>query len=170
MKAALGSWLGRRFGSSFVLAAVVLALSGMLRIASAQVPIPMQEQIQQFNALPPSQQQALIRDLQRTLPPAERDAVLSALQGQGQGLEGRQNQQFDLNGVNVLDQGLNPPDETNQPEKKPRFKPLDTVVLEFMQRKDTAATTTTTPILRLPEEQQKLDDFQGRLEKGNPYQ
>ena len=52
-------------------------------------------------------------------------------------------------------------------EKKPRFKPRDTVVLEFSQRKDTS---TPHRITRTPDEQQKIDDFQGRLEKGNPYQ
>src|SRR5215470_17759929 len=92
MRGAFGSRFSRRFGFPFLLAAASV-LAGVVRSASAQVPLPMQEQVQMFNSLPASQQQALIRDLQRQLPPAERDAILSALQGQGQGGQQPQPQQ-----------------------------------------------------------------------------
>jgi hypothetical protein len=59
------------------LAGAVAAL--VVGAALAQVPIPMQEQVRLFNTLPPSQQQSLIRELQRQLPPAQRQAVLSML-------------------------------------------------------------------------------------------
>ena len=39
-------------------------------------------------------------------------------------------------------------------------------MLEFSQRKDTSVHRSP----GAPDEQQKIDDFQGRLEKGNPYQ
>jgi protein involved in polysaccharide export with SLBB domain len=52
---------------------------------SAQVPIPLQEQIQVFNSLSAADQQALIRELQSQLPPAQREAVVNMLlQQQGQ--------------------------------------------------------------------------------------
>jgi polysaccharide biosynthesis/export protein len=167
MMAAFGSRLGRRHGFLLALAAVALVLTGWLRPASAQVPIPMQEQIQMFNSLPSGQQQALIRELQRQLPPAERDAVLSALQGGSQGAPQSQRGSSTA-GTNALDQSLRGQNEAGQTEGKPRLKPLDTIVLELMPRKDN--NNTLAPVIRAPEEQKKIDDFQGRLEKGNPYQ
>src|SRR4029078_1061085 len=166
MRTALGLRSGRRQGLAFVFA-VALSLGGLLSPASAQVPLPMQEQIQMFNSLPAAQEQALIRDLQRHLPPAERDAMLSALQGQlpsGQGQQQQQNQ-FNPQSLVTLDGALRDQTEAEKnQEKTPRLKPNDTLVLEFSQRKDTGQP------LRLPDDQRKLEDFQGRLEKGNPYQ
>ena len=166
MRTALGLRSGRRQGLAFVFA-VALSLGGLLSPAFAQVPLPMQEQIQMFNSLPAAQQQALIRDLQRQLPPAERDAMLSALQGQlpsGQGQQQQQNQ-FNPQSLVTLDGALRDQTEAEKnQEKNPRLKPNDTLVLEFSQRKDTGQP------LRLPDDQRKLEDFQGRLEKGNPYQ
>jgi polysaccharide biosynthesis/export protein len=145
--------------------AIALLLGGLLRSVSAQVPLPVQEQVQMFNSLPAAQQQALIRDLQRQLPPAERDAILSALQGQNGNTQGQQGQ-LNPDALAALDQALRGQTEAEATqEKKPRLKPRDTIVLEFSQRKDTP-----TAIVRLPDDQQKVDDFQGRLEKGNPYQ
>ena len=62
-----------------------LALAiGMLTIvpARAQVPIPLQEQVEVFRTLSPAQQSALIRELQSELPPAQRDAIVSMLMQQ----------------------------------------------------------------------------------------
>jgi polysaccharide biosynthesis/export protein len=167
MRTALGLKSGRRQGLAFVFAVVALALAGLLRSASAQVPLPMQEQVQMFNSLPASQQQALIRELQRQLPPAERDAMLSALQGQlPTGQAQQQQPQFNPQALSTLDGALRDQTEAEKnAEKNPRLKPNDTLVLEFTQRKDAPA-----PVIRLPDDQQKLDEFQRRLEKGNPYQ
>ena len=60
------------------MAAFLLAIPA---ISPAQVPLPVGEQVEVFNSLPPAQQQALIRELQSQLPPAQRQAVLQALQG-----------------------------------------------------------------------------------------
>lgn len=58
--------------------------------AEGQVPIPLQEQIRIFNTLPAAQQQSLIRELQRQLPPAQREAVIGMLQQpQGGGAAGQ---------------------------------------------------------------------------------
>jgi len=149
------------------LAVSALLLGGLLHSALAQVPLQLQDQIQMFNSLPPTQQQALIRELQGQLPPGQRDAILSALQGQGGvGQGGTQQPQLNPDVLATLDGALR--DQTQQEgtqDKKPRFKPNDTLVLELSQRKDL-----TSVVSRGPEDQQKLDDFQGRLEKGNPYQ
>ena len=66
---------------------VAVCLSCLLSApVSAQVPLPLDEQVRQFNNLPAAQQQALIRELQRQLPPAQREAVIDRLlQGQSQG-------------------------------------------------------------------------------------
>jgi len=157
---------GRRTFPTFIFVAVALLVSGLLRPALAQIPLPMQEQVQMFNSLPPAQQQALIREMQQQLPPAERDAILSALQGgQGLGGQGQQPTQLSPEALSTLDDALRGQTSSERTqEKKPRFKPGDTVVLQFSQRKDTSAT-----ILRPADDQQRIDDFQGRLEKGNPY-
>jgi protein involved in polysaccharide export with SLBB domain len=167
MRAAFRLRSGRRPIFPFLFAAVALLLGGLLRTVSAQVPLPMQEQVQMFNSLPAAQQQALIQEMQQQLPPAERDAILSALQG-GQGLSNQPQQPSQLSpeALSTLDNALRgQPNTERVQEKKPRFKPSDTVVLQFSQRKDTSTT-----IIRAPDEQQRIDDFQSRLEKGNPYQ
>ena len=55
-----------------------LGLAGPLL---AQLPIGIEEQVQIYNALPPAQRQALIREMSRQLPADEREAVLEALMG-----------------------------------------------------------------------------------------
>ena len=60
-----------------------LALAAIAGVALAQVPIPVEEQIRLFNSMSPAQQQALIRELQRSLPPAQREAIIGLLQGGG---------------------------------------------------------------------------------------
>ena len=105
MRTALGFRSGRRRGLAFLFAVSALLLGGLLRPALAQVPLPMQEQIQMFNSLPAAQQQALIREMQRQLPPAERDAILSALQGQAGG-QGQQQPEINSNALAALDGAL----------------------------------------------------------------
>src|SRR6476646_9859830 len=124
MRTALGLRSGRRQGLAFVVA-VAISLGGLVRAASAQVPLPMQEQVQMFNSLPASQQQALIRELQRQLPPAERDAMLSALQGQLPTGQGQQQQsQFNPQSLATLDGVLRDPSATERSQQKnPRLKP-----------------------------------------------
>ena len=60
-----------------------LAIAAIIGFAQAQVPKPtsVEEQIRLFNSMSPAQQQALIRELQRTLPPAPREAIIRLLQG-----------------------------------------------------------------------------------------
>ena len=60
-----------------------MALVVMAATALAQVPIPVDEQIRLFNSMSPAQQQSLIRELQRSLPPAQREAIIGLLQGDG---------------------------------------------------------------------------------------
>ncbi|HEY5666464.1 MAG TPA: hypothetical protein VIV64_07060, partial [Gammaproteobacteria bacterium] len=70
---------------SLFLAVLGVTLVGTFSVAtsvSAQVPIPLQEQVQIFNSLSSAEQQALIRELQSQLPPAQRDAVIGMLAGQ----------------------------------------------------------------------------------------
>ena len=120
-----------------------------------------------FNSLPASQQQALIRELQRQLPPAQRDAMLSALQGQGPSGQGQQQQsQLNPQSLATLDGALrDQSDAEKNQEKNPRLKPNDTLVLRALAAQGHAAAP-----FELPDDQQKLEDFQRRLEKGNPYQ
>ena len=66
-----------------LLAWTVGLLAFLCGIALAQVPIPVQEQIRLFNSMSPAQQQSLIRELQRSLPPAQREAIIGLLQGEG---------------------------------------------------------------------------------------
>jgi protein involved in polysaccharide export with SLBB domain len=60
--------------------AVSLVMGWMLASPlCAQLTAPLQEQIQIFRSLPPAQQQALIRELERQLPPDQREAYLNML-------------------------------------------------------------------------------------------
>jgi protein involved in polysaccharide export with SLBB domain len=143
-------------------ALVLFVLSTAVFSAFAQVPLPMQEQIELFNSLPPAQQQALIRELQQNLPPAQRQAVLGILQGQNRPSEPPdgeprseapapadrlQPSQLDLDALLQL--------------QVPRLRPNDTVVIQ-LDLKDP-------PPPSSPFDQQTRDDFRERLEAGNPY-
>jgi protein involved in polysaccharide export with SLBB domain len=159
MTAAVGA-TGRR---TFLLAALLLATL-FAPAAFGQVPIPIQEQVQLFNSLPPSQQQSLIREMQRQLPPAQRDAIVGLLQGrQPSGQQG----EIDPEATSALQDALNT--QTGQNEApagdKPRFKPRDTVVVEFRIHKDEP------PTVPVPaDEQRKLEEFRERLSNSNPYE
>ena len=115
----------------------------------------MQEQIQMFNSLPASQQQALIRELQRQLPPAERDAMLSALQGQvteRAGTAAATPVQSSI--VGYARRGVR--DQSDAEKGKKETHGSSRTIrssYELSQRKDTPQ------IVRLPDDQQKLEDF-----------
>lgn len=124
--------------------------------ALGQVPIPVQEQIELFNSLPPAQQQALIRELQRELPPAQRRAIVQMLQSEGGGAANEAPQ------PDVLQQDGQPDDreldaEQRRDELDSSFKAEDWLVLELAPRAN-------------DDEQQDVADLRRRLEEGNPYQ
>jgi polysaccharide biosynthesis/export protein len=159
-----------RFGSALTRFSISrlagLAAALFVATALAQVPIPVQEQVRLFNSLPPAQQQSLIRELQSQLPPAQRDAIVNILQGQRGGQAGA-TQELDPSAAAALQQAL----ETRTAggaqaqTREPRLKPRDTLVIEFAPRKDDPRAAS-----RTADERQKLDEFQERLAKGNPYQ
>lgn len=149
----------RAFGR---LAAAVIAWSLALpmELALAQVPLPVQEQVELFNSLPPSQQQAIIRELQQSVPPAQREAILN---------------QF-LRGGSAIDPGTNGQPVSPIEPVAPRF-PLttfevpevvtlaagDTLVIDFRLAGDLGAP-------RPAEERLRLEAIQERLVGGNPYE
>ncbi|HET8696813.1 MAG TPA: hypothetical protein VFO94_04970, partial [Gammaproteobacteria bacterium] len=128
------------------------------------MPIPVEEQIRLFNSMPQAQQNQLIRELQRQLPPAQREAIVSILQGR-QG-NGQQPQELDDETSAALDQALRAQTQQQGREpEKPVFKPRDTLVLEVKLRAEQPPPATP----RTPEEQRRLEDLQERIAKGNPY-
>ena len=154
------TWLARLTG---LMAALLIGA------AFAQIPGGLQQQVQLFNSLPPAQQQALIREMQRQLPAGQRDAILGMLQGQGRG-QGQAGGQQDLDpaAAAALQQALagqKPEQGADGQFKDPRLKPRDTLVIEFVVRKEDLRALT-----RSQEQQQKVDEFRERLAKGNPYQ
>jgi len=159
MRAGVRPALRRTWVRATLLAAVLTGGTAL-----AQVPIPVQEQIQLFSTLPPSQQQSLIRELQRQLPPAQRDAIVNMLQGR-QGSE--QPTELDPQIAATLQDAFDSQD-TQQgrlgANEKPRFKPRDTAVLEFSMREEQQ------PAPRTADEQRRLEEFRQRLLKGNPYE
>ena len=140
-----------------------IALAVLAATALAQVPIPVDEQIRLFNSMSPAQQQSLIRELQRSLPPAQREAIIGLLQGDGNAAgEARdeidpESETFLRNAIEGQDTGGEQPTD-----QVPRLRPGDTIVIGFEPRQDDPRTPA-----RTPEEQRAFLD---RLEKGNPYQ
>jgi protein involved in polysaccharide export with SLBB domain len=128
--------------------------------ALAQVPIPVEEQVQLFNSLPPAQRQSLIRELQRSLPPAQRDAIVGLLQGGGQAPA-----DLDPEAEAALADALAAQTEGDDrvDEREPRLRPRDTLVLQFEPVDDDR-------LVASAEEQLALDELRERLAKGNPYQ
>jgi len=143
----------------------VLSFAAVIGVATAQVPIPVEEQIRMFNSMSPAQQQALIRELQRSLPPAQRSAIVGLLQGNGDPQVGAADP--DLETQTALTDALaggdlggeEPADDEN------RLDPEDTIVIRFQPREDDPRAA-----FRTPDEQQQLGAFLDRLEDGNPYQ
>ena len=156
----IGVWCELARRCSALIAGVIAVF--MVGTALAQVPIPMQEQVRLFNSLPPSQQQSLIRELQRQLPPAQRDAVLGMLQGRG----GATAEDLDPDAAAAFSaalEGQSEADGAQGVEREPRLSPRDTLVIEFTRNLDDATQ-------RSAEQQAQLSEFQDRLAKGNPYQ
>lgn len=131
-------------------------------VALGQVPIPVQEQVRLFQSLSPAQQQSLIRELQRNLPPAQRQAIVDMLMQNGGGdtVQDQQQATTEQPDEQMLS-GLRDGDlRALQP---PTFQAEDWVVLELEQREGA-------PVGLTGEQIQRLNDFQRRLEEGNPYQ
>ena len=140
-------------------AALLVCVVGLTSVALGQVPIPLQEQVRVFNSLPAAQQEALIRELQSQLPPAQREAVIGMfMQRQGQG----------VGDASVSPAAIDPTlfaadivagleleefDET--------LGPGDTIVVEFTDRTSGDSSTA--------EELERRAEFLERLEDGNPY-
>jgi len=118
--------------------------------ASSQVPIPLREQVDSFNSLPTAQQQALMRELQQQLPPAQREAILSMLQGQP-GARLPAGGALPAEPSAVSQAGPFPPVIV-----EPRFNAGDTLVISFETRETVAADVATTAMLQ-------------RLADSNPY-
>ena len=145
--------------------------------AYAQVPIPLQEQIRVFNSLPASQQQSMIRELQGQLPPAQREAIVNMLQGRDQTNNGNGGQmpELDSETANALQQAIDRQrgngNEQPEDQQNPRFKPHDTAVLQFTRAPSRRQQPgLPQPVPRTADEQQKLQEFLDRLQKGNPYE
>jgi polysaccharide biosynthesis/export protein len=146
------------------------ALVGFAIVATAgttlaQVPIPVQEQIRLFNSMSPAQQQALIREMQRSLPPAQREAIVGALQG---GDAGAAAEELDPDAEAALRdaiEGQGVADGERPDDREPRLEPGDTIVIQFEPREDDPRA-----LLRTAEEQEQLMEFLDRLEEGNPYE
>jgi protein involved in polysaccharide export with SLBB domain len=138
--------------------AVMLAWAG---VATAQVPLPMQEQVQLFNSLPPAQQQALIRELQRQLPPAQREAIVRMLQA-GPDQEITEEPDFEVASTleEVLQSQLFAADDEGDDEEDPRLEPRDTLVIDFTLRDPLPANV----------DAEQVTEFRERLAEGNPYQ
>ncbi|HEX6992801.1 MAG TPA: SLBB domain-containing protein [Gammaproteobacteria bacterium] len=133
--------------------------------AFAQVPIPTQEQIELFNSLSPSQQSALLQELQSNLPPAQRQAVLDMLRGRVQ--PAQQPPSTQPAGIPELDRALQEQRRRREaaPEENgpPRFRGGDTLVIEFEPRDEE-------PDARREAEAEETLEFQERLANGNPYE
>jgi protein involved in polysaccharide export with SLBB domain len=141
-------------------------MAAFVSIALAQVPIPVQEQIRIFNSMSPAQQQALMRELQRSLPPAQRQAIVGLLQGdsaaQGDAAE------LDPDAEAALREAIDVQaanGAASAEERAQRLRPDDTLVIRFEPREDDPRA-----LLRTAEEQQEVDEFLDRLERANPYQ
>jgi polysaccharide biosynthesis/export protein len=149
----------------FRCALVAVALLATAGAAVAQVPIPVQEQIRLFNSMSPAQQQALIREMQRSLPPAQREAIVGLLQGGGDGAAAENLDPDAEAALRDAIEGQETLDSEEGDEREPRLKPRDTIVIQFEEREDDPRL-----LLRTPDEQQQLAEFLDRLEESNPYQ
>jgi protein involved in polysaccharide export with SLBB domain len=145
-------------GLAAVVAAVVAAY------ALAQVPIPVEEQVRVFNSMSPAQQQALIRELQRSLPPAQRQSIIGLLQGDGSAAA----EDLDSEAEAVLANAIAARAAlAAEPPRggEPRLKPRDTLVIEFQRRQDDPRAAA-----RAAAAEGEILEFLERLEDGNPYE
>lgn len=145
-----------------VLSALAAAFFANAPPISAQVPIPVQEQVDLFRSLSPAQQQALIRELQNQLPPAQRDAIVTMLtqqqQGQSVSPEGTTTRDVD-----VASRASSMAGGIEEAEVDRTLGAGDTVVIEFRQRDDENEQP-------LQAADTDLDEFLERLRNGNPYE
>lgn len=125
----------------------------------AQVPSSIQEQIQIFDSLTPSQQQALIREVQRSLPPSQQDEILSRLR------PARGSQTV----VPPPGQQVEPDDDADPRasgrsavDGSSRLAPGDYLVIRFELREEFEEDSP-------PEELQRAGEMLERLVRGNPY-
>lgn len=144
-----------------VIHAALLAAFLFTATAPAQVPIPMQEQVNRFNELSSSEQQALIRELQDQLPPAQRDAIVEMLRGQQQAQDGEGEGEGQLRPGMLSEQdGLGALLE--QTEERMRLGARSTLIVELTEREE--------QVSELPDaEQQSLTELRERIADGNPY-
>ncbi len=147
----------------FCVAAFTILLSVVLvPRAEGQTPASAQQQIDAFKSLPASQQQALIQQLGQQLSPEQQQAVLQALQGNGQstaqGASGTSSQQPppEAGAANSKPLGLSKDLEN----LNPRFSGGDTLVIRFTPRGRSVDTTNT---------DSAIDETQKRLADANPY-
>ena len=142
-----------------------LSIAAVAAVVTAQVPLPVEEQIRLFNSMSPAQQQALIRELQRSLPPAQRQAIVGLLQG-GPGADA-DGAELDLETETALRDAIAAEESAagQAVDDVPRLDPEDTIVIQFQPREGDPRAA-----LRTPDEQQQLAAFLDRLEEGNPYQ
>jgi protein involved in polysaccharide export with SLBB domain len=140
----------------FLVSALAVVVLGIAPV-SAQIPIPVQEQVDIFRSLSAADQQALIRELQSQLPPAQRDAIINMLlQQQGPRTPTGQaapspSAGFDATSLAAeLLAGVEGLPETRA------LGPGNTLVVEFTRRSS--------------EEDAALDAFRDRLRDGNPYE
>ncbi len=143
-----------------------LVAASVIALALAQVPIPVDEQIRLFNSMSPAQQQALIRELQRSLPPAQREAIIGLLQGDSGAEEDvgdidPETEEALREAIEGQGGGLDEPGDDDEP----RLRPDDTLVIRFEPLEDDPRAP-----LRTAEEDQQITQFRDRLEEGNPYQ
>ncbi len=146
-------------------AAAVLVVVAIAGAGLAQVPIPVQEQIRLFNSMSPAQQQALIREMQRSLPPAQREAIIGMLQG-GNGAAGATGN-LDPAAEAALREAIEGQEDlaAEPVDEVPRLEPGDSLVIQFQPRQDDPR-----EILRTTEERAGTRQFLERLEEGNPYE
>lgn len=155
--------LSRRSIRQFCTGIASFAMMVALTSAFAQVPIPVQEQVRVFNSMTPAQQQSLIRELQRSLPPAQREAILGMLQGQASPQDAGD---LDLDAESALRDAIEGQGPGTEPlDSEPRLSPRDTLVIQFEPREGDARA-----LLRTVAEQQQIVEFLERLQEGNPYQ
>lgn len=134
----------------------------------AQVPIPVQEQIDVFRSMSPADQQALIRELQSQLPPAQRDAIVNMLMQQ-QGRAAPEAQASSSN-VDVSALAASMVREIAPTSTDVALKAGDTVVIEFALREDMTPSGQAAATNANSDDEIDLAEFLERLQDGNPYQ
>ncbi len=153
----------RRFLRLALVGAIGVVLATIAALGSAQVPIPVDEQVRLFNSMSPAQQQSLIRELQRSLPPAQRQSIIGMLQGDGS--SGETAEELDPDAEEALGNAIQAQDADDElATREARLAPGDTIVIQFENREGDPRA-----LRRTPEEQEQLPQFLDRLEKGNPY-